>query len=198
MVLTHRSGFPNWRNGKLDIKFVPGTQFSYSGEGFVYLGKVVEKLTGKKLVDLCREEVFEPLGIERESLVWTEEIGKLTATGHGGTSPMTKRRPNEPNMAASLHVDANNYAKFLIAYVQGKGLAEATASDMLRSQGAITDEPKSSFGLGVGIEQTPQGAASDTAAGIPGSRVSPRCIKTSASATSSSSTTTTPARSKTS
>jgi len=157
MVLTHRSGFPNWRNGKLDIKFTPGTQFSYSGEGFVYLGKVVEKLTGKKLVQLCQEEVFEPLGIEHASLVWTEEMAKLTATGHGATSPMVKGRPSQPNMAASLHVDAKNYAKFLIAYVQGKGLAEATARDMLRSQGAIPDEPKSSFGLGVAIEDTPHG-----------------------------------------
>ena len=157
MVLTHRSGFPNWRSGKLDIKFTPGTQFSYSGEGFVYLGKVVEKLTGKKLVQLCQEEVFKPLEIEHASLVWTEEIAKLTATGHGATSPMVKGRPSQPNMAASLHVDAKNYAKFLIAYVQGKGLAEATARDMLRSQGAIPDEPKSSFGLGVAIEETPHG-----------------------------------------
>ncbi len=157
MVLTHRSGFPNWRSGKLDIKFIPGTQFSYSGEGFVYLGKVIEKLTGKKLVQLCQEEVFEPLGIEHASLVWNEEIAKLTATGHGGTSPMAKGKPSQPNMAASLHVDARNYAKFLIAYVQGKGLAEATAKDMLRSQGPIPDDPKSSFGLGVGIGQTPQG-----------------------------------------
>ena len=157
MVLTHRSGFPNWRNGKLDIKFTPGTEFSYSGEGFVYLGKVIEKLTGKKLVQLCREEVFEPLGIEHASLVWTDEIANLTATGHGGIAPMTKGKPSEPNMAASLHVDARNYAKFLIAYVQGKGLAEATARDMLRSQGPIPDEPKSSFGLGVGIEQKPVG-----------------------------------------
>ena len=45
MVLTHRTGFPNWRTGKLDIKFTPGTQVSYSGEGFVYLGKVVENNT---------------------------------------------------------------------------------------------------------------------------------------------------------
>ena len=85
MVLTHRTGFPNWRTGKLDIKFTPGTQVSYSGEGFVYLGKVVEHLTGKKLVDLCREEVFAPLGIENASLVWNEDVARLTATGHGGT-----------------------------------------------------------------------------------------------------------------
>ena len=58
-------------------------------------------------------------------------------------------------MAASLHVDAKNYAKFLIAYVQGgRG---GHSQDMLRSQGAIPDDPKSSFGLGVSIEQTPQG-----------------------------------------
>jgi CubicO group peptidase (beta-lactamase class C family)/ketosteroid isomerase-like protein len=158
MVLTHRTGFPNWRNGKLDIKFTPGTQFSYSGEGFVYLGKVLEKLTGKKLVQLCREEVFEPLGIEHASLVWTDEIAKLTATGHAGALPFGKGKPSEPNMAASLHTDAKNYARFLIAYVQGKGLAEATAKDMLRSQGPIPEDPKSSFGLGVGIEQTPLGA----------------------------------------
>jgi len=50
-VLTHRTGFPNWRymnpDGKLDIKFTPGTAFGYSGEGFEYLKLVVEKITGK-------------------------------------------------------------------------------------------------------------------------------------------------------
>ena len=140
MVLTHRTGFPNWRSGKLDIKFTPGTQVSYSGEGFVYLGKVVEKLTGKKLVDLCREEVFAPLGIENASLVWNENVARLTATGHGGTSPLPKGKPDEPNMAASLHVDAGNYAKFLIAVLQGKGLSEASAKEMLRPQVKIPDQ----------------------------------------------------------
>ena len=77
MVLTHRTGFPNWRTGRLELKFVPGTEVSYSGEGFVYLGKVVEKLTGKKLVDLCREEVFKPLGIEHASLIYNDDVGAL-------------------------------------------------------------------------------------------------------------------------
>ena len=52
-VLTHRTGFPNWRSmnesGKLDIKFTPGTDYGYSGEGFEYLKMVVEKITGKKV-----------------------------------------------------------------------------------------------------------------------------------------------------
>jgi CubicO group peptidase (beta-lactamase class C family) len=159
MVLTHRTGFPNWRSGKLDIKFVPGTKVSYSGEGFVYLGKVVEKLTGKKLVDLCREEVFAPLGIENASLVWNEDMARLSATGHGGERPLGKGKPSQPNMAASLHVSAGNYARFLIAVLQGKGLAEPTAKEMLRPQVKIpdADERDASWGLGIAIEGTPFG-----------------------------------------
>ncbi|WZP00792.1 serine hydrolase [Isosphaeraceae bacterium EP7] len=157
MVLTHRTGFPNWRTGKLDIKFTPGTEVSYSGEGFVYLGKVVEKLTGRTLVDLCREDVFTPLGIEHASLIWTDDVARMTATGHGGRSPLSKGKPDQPNMAASLHVSAGEYAKFLIAVVQGKGLEEATSKEMLRPQVKVPDRVNSSWGLGVAIEETPQG-----------------------------------------
>jgi CubicO group peptidase (beta-lactamase class C family) len=157
MVLTHRTGFPNWRTGKLDIKFTPGTEVSYSGEGFVYLGKVVEHLTGKKLVDLCRDEVFAPLVMDNASLVWNESVARLTATGHGGNAPMAKRKPTAPNVAASLHIDAKNYARFLIAVLQGKGLSEATAREMLRPQVKIPDEQGASWGLGIAIEETPFG-----------------------------------------
>jgi CubicO group peptidase (beta-lactamase class C family) len=160
MVLTHRTGFPNWRTGKLDIKFTPGTKVSYSGEGFVYLGKVVERLTGKKLVDLCRQEVFAPLGIEHASLVWNEDMARLSATGHSGDRPLAKGRPSQPNMAASLHINAGNYARFLIAVLQGRGLSGPTAKEMLRPQVKIPDDPSggSSWGLGVAIEETPFGA----------------------------------------
>src|SRR4051794_26694568 len=46
-VLTHTTGFPNWRSEKrpLSIAFTPGTQWSYSGEGYSYLQSVITELT---------------------------------------------------------------------------------------------------------------------------------------------------------
>jgi len=43
IILTHQSGFPNWRytykSNKLTFEFEPGTKYQYSGEGFEYLRK---------------------------------------------------------------------------------------------------------------------------------------------------------------
>lgn len=53
MVLCHTTGFPNWRRrGKpLSIDRAPGETFGYSGEGYIYLQKAVERITGRPLLE---------------------------------------------------------------------------------------------------------------------------------------------------
>ena len=76
MVLAHTTGMPNWRQGPLRLAFVPGTGFEYSGEAYVYLGRVLEHVTGKDLEALTREEVFEPLGMTGSQLVWSAALAE--------------------------------------------------------------------------------------------------------------------------
>jgi CubicO group peptidase (beta-lactamase class C family) len=49
MLLSHTSGFPNWRrftpDQKLHINFEPGSRYAYSGEGIALLQLVVESAT---------------------------------------------------------------------------------------------------------------------------------------------------------
>jgi CubicO group peptidase (beta-lactamase class C family) len=175
-VLTHTAGFPNWRpKGKpLKIVLTPGERFSYSGEGFVYLQKVVERMTGQPLEAFVRKTVFEPLGMSSSSYVWQPSYETQKATGHDADgNPGERRKPTEANAAASLHTTALDYAKFIIALMNGTGLSEGTSKAMLSPQ-VQTDEgcsnciasqptgkvsPYISWGLGVGLQQTKDGLA---------------------------------------
>ena len=164
-VLNHSSGFPNWFSGEPEITFDPGTGFGYSGIGFVYLGNVVSHLTGKKIETLIQEEVFAPMGIRDGSLVWNDRFEKLAASPHPDSiSPTSRWRPSEPNVASSLHISAANYAKFLVALMNGEGLSKETLREMLRPQNSIPREEwglkpseKAAFGLGIVVGESPIG-----------------------------------------
>lgn len=71
MVLSHRTGFPNWRENeedkKLKIKFNPDTGYEYSGEGYQYLANVLKKIEGSDwnaLENAFQNKVAKPLGLE--------------------------------------------------------------------------------------------------------------------------------------
>ena len=75
-------GISEWRPGDGPDHFTPGERFSYSGEGFVYLAKVVEQITGKPLNDYMTEAAFQPLGMKNNSYVWRPDYDARTATAH--------------------------------------------------------------------------------------------------------------------
>jgi CubicO group peptidase (beta-lactamase class C family) len=172
IVLSHRTGFPNWRGDKpLSIHFTPGERFSYSGEGMVYLQKVVEQITGQPLNEYMKQAVFSPLGMANSSYIWRPDFDARTAMPHDGAGQSgDKFKPTDSNSAASLHTTATDYAIFVDALLNGTGLKPQTIREMEKPQIAVdTDctncteqEPKQLsktvfWGLGIGIQETAQG-----------------------------------------
>ncbi|WP_367390858.1 serine hydrolase [Lewinella sp. LCG006] len=81
-LLTHTSGIPNYTSfpnysdlmlaphstrdivrlfEDLPLEFTPGEQFAYSNSGYVLLGVVIEKITGKPYEQVLQEKIFSPL-----------------------------------------------------------------------------------------------------------------------------------------
>jgi CubicO group peptidase (beta-lactamase class C family) len=169
IVLSHRTGFPNWRDGdSLPIYFTPGERFSYSGEGYVYLQRVVEQITGKPLNEYMTETVLAPLGMTSSSYVWRPDFDATTATGHDSAGkPVPLWKPKEAGAASSLNTTVKDYALFVDAVLNRKGLKPATLREMETPQVAldpecricIKREPKQLsknlfWGLGWGIQRT--------------------------------------------
>jgi CubicO group peptidase (beta-lactamase class C family) len=121
IVLNHTTGFPNWSGDKpVWIEADPGTKFGYSGEGYLYLQKVIEEITAEAFSSYSRREFFLPFGMNNSSYIWEREYEGNATDGHdrrGNPTPM--RRPTEALAAGSLRTTAGDYAKFLIMMMQG-------------------------------------------------------------------------------
>lgn len=80
-LLTHTSGLPAWRPlyaltedqpdraagaiASLDLEYKPGTRVVYSDLGFIALGILLERITGHRLADMAKQEIFEPLNLQQ-------------------------------------------------------------------------------------------------------------------------------------
>jgi CubicO group peptidase (beta-lactamase class C family) len=174
-VLSHTTGFPNWRGGDpiLKIFFPPGEKFSYSGEGFVYLSKVVEHITGEKFNDFMKRMVFDPLGMTNSSYLWQSNYDAQKVSRHNGNGePTPQNKPTSANAAASLHTTAQDYGRFIAAILNGTGLKKETVKQMLTPQIKVDEggtnttsraadklSPMVSWGLGVGLQSTTDGVS---------------------------------------
>ena len=159
MVLSHTTGFPNWRKGDLTISADPGIEFGYSGEGFMYLQKAVERITGVGLEEFMKANVMDPLGMTRSSYLFATEGTADVATGHDKDGvPRPKRQWPDAMSAASLHTTPTDYCRFLAGFMAPGDALPVTADwlqEALKAQTRITDSV--SWGLGWGLERTAAG-----------------------------------------
>ncbi len=118
MVLTHTSGLPNWRpkGGPLEVMHEPGSAFRYSGEGFQFLQRVIEKIVNSDLEDYLRRILLVPLAMNHSSLVWRPELAAHAAEGHDAKGRVKKGRRlyMQPQAAYSLYCSALDYASFVL------------------------------------------------------------------------------------
>lgn len=166
MVLTHTTGFQNevMPGQTLAVHFTPGSRFSYSGAGFLYLERVVEHVTRKELTPLMRELVFEPLGMRDSGYVWIDDYETRKAYGHTAAGTVAPRRKPSKGTMATLHTTPLDYARFTIALAKSAAmLATQTPVDagcyncLTKTTGTMS--ATLSWGLGVALERTSRGTA---------------------------------------
>ena len=160
MVLSHSSGLPHGELRRpLPIFFEPGTKYKYSADGLEYLQRIVEHLKNKPLRELMREMVIEPLKMKDSSMVWQEVYATQSAVGHNSFSETSGefRKRTQANAAASLYTTAADYARFLAAVLNDRGLKKKTIAEMLTPQIDVAENVF--WGLGFGLERTAGGDA---------------------------------------
>ena len=159
-VLIHRSGLPNWG---IPLINTPGTEYGYSGEGFEYLKRVVENITGKPVEQLLHEELINPMGLYHMEFKDSDALRKVAAIGHQGSNPTYWSIPEQPGMAHSMHTEAKAFSKFAIALLNQQGLKPETYTEMCKIHTESNNEwwddqnyPEGA-GLGLHVRESPYG-----------------------------------------
>jgi CubicO group peptidase (beta-lactamase class C family) len=137
--LSHSSGFANWRwdepDQKLHVRFEPGSQYSYSGEGLCYLQFVIEKVTGRSLNELMQEKLFGPLGMQHSSYTWQAAYEEDYSWGHNQDGkPYPKDKDNALRAASTLETTADDYALFTAAVLQQKIIKQDLYDTLFKQQ----------------------------------------------------------------
>jgi CubicO group peptidase (beta-lactamase class C family) len=133
LCLSHQTGFANWRRmtgGVLKIRWEPGTQTGYSGEGYNYVGRFAEKKMAKPFDALAQEIVFDVIGMNETSYTAKEwYAGRLAVPrGPNGEKP-TDIVATTWNGADLMRTTIGDYAKFVVSVMHDEGLTKEIAAE---------------------------------------------------------------------
>jgi len=128
-LLTHTSGIPDYTDGAFDYRkdysedelarfayaltpeFPAGARWNYSNTGYVLLGIVIHKVTGRFYGDLLAERVFKPSGMKTTRVISEEEIVPHRAAGYRWVDRTLK---NQEWVAPKLNTTADGSLYFSI------------------------------------------------------------------------------------
>lgn len=154
IVLSHQTGFPNWRwltpDKKLAFAFDPGTKYQYSGEGFEYLRKALEHKFHKRLDQMADELLFRPLQMRDTKYTWYQSDSSRVALGYNTAGQAyPPERNKSANAADDLLTTIGDYGHFLAHILNGAGLSSRIFDEMVAHQ--VQTKDNKYFGLGFEI-----------------------------------------------
>jgi len=105
------------------LLFEPGTNRRYSNAGYIVLGLIIEKVSGKGYHDYVREHVFRPAGMKDSDAYPQDSIVPNRAVGY------TREGEEDPGKTPSGPLHVNVYALPAVSSSAGGGYS--TAADLL-------------------------------------------------------------------
>lgn len=155
MVLSHRSGFPNWREDeedkKLKLKFEPGADFLYSGEGYQYLAMVLKHIEGTDwngLEAVFQDKIAKPLGMEHTVFIQTPYTQAHKAEPYDENGKWIdwrndywhKKGKDVFGAAYSIHSEPIDFSKWMIALMNQTLLSAESYKELFRQHSKL-DNP---------------------------------------------------------
>jgi CubicO group peptidase (beta-lactamase class C family) len=151
--VTARKILDMWARKPLD--FDPGTKWQYSNTNYVIAGLIIEKASGKPLLQFLQEKVFAPLGMSSVADIDEKKLGDTDPIGYmryalGPLRMAPKEGPGWLFAAGELAMTAEDLAKWNISIMDQKLLRPASYRELER-EAQLNNGLGTRYGLGVSL-----------------------------------------------
>lgn len=141
------------RWAKKPLDFAPGTAWQYSNTGYVVAGMIIEKASGKKLLDYLQARIFKPLGMD--AIDQDKAVGKgfPQGTHRYALGPVRPAKPAADGWlwaAGELAMSAADLAKWDIARID-RTVLPARDWAVQETEVKLADGSPTHYGLGVSL-----------------------------------------------
>ncbi len=131
--------------------FAPGEKWAYDNSGYVLLGAIIEKASGRPYADFVRDRIFVPTGMTHTSYDTTESIVPGRVSGYqkdtGGWKNASYLSMSQPYAAGSLMSSVDDLAKWDAALYTEKLVKQASLARAWRPY-ALKDGKSTGYGFG--------------------------------------------------
>jgi CubicO group peptidase (beta-lactamase class C family) len=131
------------------IKFRPGERYSYSNGGYVFLGMLIEKLTGRLYRDFVREHVLQAAGMHRSGFYAFDDLPENTANGYLEDRRTTNiyQLPPRGGGDGGMYTTTDDLRAFWDGLFSNRILSKALTDTYLSTQWAFDD--RDGYGCGL-------------------------------------------------
>jgi CubicO group peptidase (beta-lactamase class C family) len=134
----------------LPLSFTPGEKFTYSNSGYILLGAIIEKVSGRSYADFLQANIFDPLKMANTGYDRHDRIIRSRASGYsnqgGAWSNAAYLDMSIPHAAGALYSTVEDLYTWDQA-LYGDKLLSAKSRDAMFTPG------HNQYGYGFGIQQ---------------------------------------------
>jgi D-alanyl-D-alanine carboxypeptidase len=136
--------------------FAPGTRSSYSNTGYMLLGLVVERASGRPYAEFVRRELVAPLGLRHTSYCPSHPQGAEWASGYDvrndSVVPAEYLSMTQPYAAGALCSTVGDFVAWQRALAAGRVVSPASYARMTTPD-TLANGERLSYGFGLGVGQ---------------------------------------------
>jgi len=137
-----------FKNERMD--FEPGTKYKYNNSGYILLGYIIEKVSGKSYAAYLDEQFFKPLGMQHTYYDSSERLIKNRANGYSKEKEYTNTEflsTTQPYSAGALLSTVEDLTTWTRALHSGKVIKPETMQKAFKAN-VLPDGTNSYYGYG--------------------------------------------------